>query len=54
MNNYTWDYLHKHPQETKSLLGINYGQLEELIEQGKYQGKRILIFLKICYSKRLL
>ena len=40
MNNYTWDYIQKHPQETKRLLGINYEQLEKLIEQGKYLKRR--------------
>jgi hypothetical protein len=24
MNNYTWNYIQSHPQETKRLLGINY------------------------------
>lgn len=24
MDNYTWEYIQKHPQETKRLLGINY------------------------------
>ncbi len=42
MNNYTWDYIQKHPQETKRLLGIDYEQLEKLLEQGKllHQRKR--------------
>jgi hypothetical protein len=35
MENYTWDYIQKHPKETKRLLGINYEQLRQLIEQGK-------------------
>ncbi len=33
MNNYTWNYIQSHPQETKRLLGINYDQLQDL---GKY------------------
>ena len=42
MNNYTWDYIQKHPQETKRLLGIDYEQLGKLLEQGKllHQRKR--------------
>ncbi len=35
MSNYTWEYIKKHPQEVKRLLGISYEQLEQLIEQGK-------------------
>jgi len=35
MENYTWDYIQKHPKETKRLLGIDYEQLGQLIEQGK-------------------
>ena len=35
MSNYTWKYIKEHPQEVKRLLGINYEQLEQLIEQGK-------------------
>ena len=35
MTNYTWKYIEQHPQEVKRLLGINYEQLEQLIEQGK-------------------
>ncbi|MDJ0647769.1 MAG: transposase [Xenococcaceae cyanobacterium MO_188.B19] len=35
MNNYTWKYIEKHPKEVKRLLGIDYEQLEQLIEQGK-------------------
>jgi len=35
MKNYTWDYIQKHPQETKRLLGINYEQLKQLLAQGK-------------------
>lgn len=35
MNNYTWDYIQKHPKETKRLLGIDFEQLEQLIEKGK-------------------
>lgn len=40
MTNYTWDYIQKHPQETKRLLGIDYDQLEKLIEQGKILHQR--------------
>jgi hypothetical protein len=40
MNNYTWDYIQKHPQETKRLLGIGYDQLGKLIEQGKILHQR--------------
>ena len=40
MNNYTWDYIQKHPQETKRLLGIDYEQLEKLLEQGKLLHQR--------------
>ncbi len=35
MDNYTWDYIQKHPKETKRLLGIDYNQLRQLIEKGK-------------------
>ena len=35
MSNYTWEYIQKHPQEVKRLLGIDFDQLEQLIEQGK-------------------
>lgn len=35
MDNYTWEYIQKHPKETKRLLGINHEQLRQLIEQGK-------------------
>jgi hypothetical protein len=35
MSNYTWKYIEQHPQEVKRLLGINYTQLTQLIEQGK-------------------
>lgn len=35
MENYTWQYIQKHPKETKRLLGINYEQLEQIIEKGK-------------------
>lgn len=35
MSNYTWEYIKKHPQEVKRLLGISYEQLDQLIEQGK-------------------
>ena len=40
MNNYTWDYIQKHPQETKRLLGIDYDQLTQLIELGKLLHQR--------------
>jgi Helix-turn-helix of DDE superfamily endonuclease len=40
MDNYTWDYIQKHPQETKRLLGIDYEQLGQLIEQGKLLHQR--------------
>ena len=32
---YTWDYIQKNPKQTKRLLGINYEQLSQLIEQAK-------------------
>ncbi len=32
MSNYTWEYIQKNQKETKRLLGINYNQLEQLIE----------------------
>jgi hypothetical protein len=35
MISYTWDYIQKHPKETKRLLGINFEQLEQLLERGK-------------------
>jgi hypothetical protein len=40
MKNYTWDYIQKHPQETKRLLGIDYEQLKQLIAQGKFLHQR--------------
>ncbi len=40
MNNYTWNYIQTHPQETKRLLGINYEQLLELIEYLKLLEKQ--------------
>ena len=40
MNNYTWNYIQNHPQETKRLLGINYEQLQSLIESLKLIEKR--------------
>lgn len=40
MDNYTWEYIQKHPKETKRLLGINYEQLRGLIEQGKILHQR--------------
>jgi hypothetical protein len=52
MNNYTWNYIQSHPQETKRLLGINYDQLQDLVkylklleEQGnqKQEQKKIRI-----------
>ena len=36
MSNYTWEYIRKHPQKVKRLLGIDFDQLEQLIEQGKF------------------
>ena len=35
MNNYTLDYIRSHPKETKRLLGINYEQLQSLIESAE-------------------
>jgi hypothetical protein len=35
MSNYTWQYIQKHPKETKRLLGINAQQLELLIQHGE-------------------
>ena len=32
---YTCEYLHKNPQECKRLLGLDYQQLQKLIEPGK-------------------
>ena len=40
MKNYTWDYIQKHPQQTKRLLGIDYDQLIKLIKQGKILHQR--------------
>jgi IS5 family transposase len=40
MDNYTWEYIQKHPQETKRLLGIDHDQLRQLIEQGKILHQR--------------
>lgn len=40
MDNYTWDYLQKHPKEIKRLLGIDYDQLGQLIEKGKLLHQR--------------
>ena len=34
MSNYTWKYIQKHPQEVKRLLGIDFEQLQQLLEQG--------------------
>ncbi len=36
MNNYTWEYIQKNPEEVKLLLGIDFDKLEQLIEQGKF------------------
>ena len=47
MSNYTWEYIKKHPQEVKRLLGISSEQLEQLIEQGKMLHPAILILEKI-------
>jgi cell division septum initiation protein DivIVA len=35
MSNFTWEYIQKHPKQTKRLLGIDYNELEQIIEQGK-------------------
>ena len=35
MENYTWSYIQKYPKQTKRLLGIEYQQLEQLVELGK-------------------
>ena len=40
MENYSWTYLKKHPKQAKRLLGIDYQQLEELIELGKFLAQR--------------
>ncbi len=40
MNNYTWNYIQSHPQETKRLLGISYEQLVDLIEYLKLLEKQ--------------
>jgi hypothetical protein len=40
MKNYTWDYIQKHPQETKRLLGIDYEQLKQLVAPGKFLHQR--------------
>ena len=40
MESYTWNYLQKYPKQTKRLLGIDYQQLEELIELGKLLHRR--------------
>ena len=40
MNNYTWSYIQSHPQETKRLLGINYEQLQSLINYLKLLEER--------------
>ncbi len=36
MSNYTWEYIRKHPRDVKRLLGIDFEQLQQLIEQGKF------------------
>ncbi len=36
MNNYSWEYIQSHQKETKRLLGINYEQLQELINYVKF------------------
>ena len=36
MSNYTWKYIQKHPRDVKRLLGIDFEQLQALIEQGKF------------------
>lgn len=36
MNNYTWNYIQNHPKETKRLLGIDYAQLQQLIDYLKF------------------
>jgi hypothetical protein len=40
MNNYTWSYIQLHPQETKRLLGIDYDQLQDLINYLKLLEER--------------
>jgi hypothetical protein len=40
MNNYTWQYIQSHPKEVKRLLGIDYKQLEQLLELGKHLNKK--------------
>jgi CRISPR/Cas system CSM-associated protein Csm4 (group 5 of RAMP superfamily) len=40
MNNYTWNCIQSHPQETKRLLGISYEQLFDLIEYLKLLEKQ--------------
>lgn len=40
MESYTWGYIHKYPKQTKRLLGIDYQQLEQLIELGKLLHQR--------------
>jgi hypothetical protein len=35
MEDFTWQYIQKHPRETKRLLGIDHEQLVQLIERGK-------------------
>lgn len=40
MESYTWGYIHKYPKQTKRLLGIDYQQLEQLIELGKLLHKQ--------------
>jgi uncharacterized protein YnzC (UPF0291/DUF896 family) len=40
MNNYTWQYIQNHTNETKRLLGIDYEQLGQLLELGKLLHQR--------------
>lgn len=40
MENFTLAYIHKHPKETKRLLGIDYNHLQLLIEQGNILHQR--------------
>ena len=35
MESYTWGHIQKYPKQTKRLLGIDYKQLEQLIDQRK-------------------
>ena len=40
MINYSWEYIQSHSKETRRLLGINYEQLEDLIEYAKLLEQR--------------